>query len=104
MFKKFIIILISLLVLVLATIFFILGGGFGKKKLTAKSEIDNSLIIFAHRGIANYYAENTKESFDSARSLGFKAVEIDIRQTKDDVFVLFHDDNCKRLTGKNINL
>ncbi|ROL60277.1 glycerophosphodiester phosphodiesterase, partial [Bacteroidetes/Chlorobi group bacterium ChocPot_Mid] len=39
-----------------------------------------------------------------AKDLGFKAVEIDIRQTKDDVFVLFHDVNCQRLLGRNINL
>ncbi len=50
------------------------------------------------------YPQNTMESVDHAVRLGFKAVEIDITVTKDDVWVLSHDANTTVLssgTGEN---
>src|SRR5699024_7715860 len=35
---------------------------------------------------------------------GVDAVEIDVNLTKDDVLVLSHDPNLKRMTGKDINI
>jgi glycerophosphoryl diester phosphodiesterase len=101
--KIFIVISISLLIL-LVFIILIFGGGFGRKNTIEKDLMQDSLILFAHRGVAQLKPENSKQSLDGAKGLGFKAVEIDIRQTKDDVFVLFHDVNCQRLLGRNINL
>ncbi|MFH1049909.1 MAG: glycerophosphodiester phosphodiesterase [bacterium] len=103
MFKKIIIILPALLVTLLVVFFFIIGGGFGKKQVSENTFLSDSLILFAHRGIVGY-PENTRESLDAARRYGLIAVEIDIRQTKDDIFVLFHDVNCMRLLGKSISL
>lgn len=103
MFKKIIIIVSTFFVILLIVFFFIIGGGFGKKQVMNDNNIDDSQLLFAHRGIVGY-PENTRESLDAARRYGLNAVEIDVRQTKDNVFVLFHDLNCQRLLGKNINL
>ncbi|MBQ7800428.1 MAG: hypothetical protein IJ370_08030 [Oscillospiraceae bacterium] len=45
------------------------------------------------------YPQNTMESVDHAVRLGFKAVEIDITVTKDDVWVLSHDANTTVLSS-----
>ncbi len=45
------------------------------------------------------YPQNTMESVNHAARLGFKAVEIDITVTKDDVWVLSHDGNTSVLSG-----
>lgn len=103
MVKKIIIIFLVGLIILLITFFFILGGGFGNKQISTDSTLNNSLILFAHRGIVGF-PENSRESINAARSYGLTAVEIDIRQTKDDVFVLFHDVNCKRLLGETTDL
>ncbi len=48
--------------------------------------------IFAHRGFAYMYAENSLESIKEALSIDYiDGVEIDIRMTKDRQFVLIHD-------------
>jgi len=102
MVKNTIIIILTLFVFILITFFLIFGGGFGKKQVL-NNKLDGSILLFAHRGIVGY-PENTKESIEAAKSYGLNAVEIDIRQTKDGIFVLFHDVNCKKLTGRNIIL
>ncbi len=59
--------------------------------------------IIAHRGasaIAKH--ENTLEAFDIAIKLGADMVEFDIRRTKDNVMVVFHDDNIAGKKLKNI--
>lgn len=58
-------------------------------------------LIFAHRGIVNYYAENSEEGFDEALNLGFTAIEIDVTQSGDNHLIVFHDDDGKRLLGIN---
>ncbi len=78
----------------------IIGGGFGEKNNPDIFNAD-SLLLFAHRGIINYYPENSMEGFDAAKAGGFKAVEIDIAKSKDDEFILFHDDSLNRLLGIN---
>ena len=72
-----------------------LGYRFSHKAVLLESPVN----IFAHRGVRNYYAENSLEGFLAAKRLGFKALEVDISLTKDKYPVIFHDDNCKRLLG-----
>lgn len=55
--------------------------------------------LIAHRGASLQKQENSIESLTYAAQLGAYAVECDIRQTKDEEYVIFHDDNLKRLTG-----
>ena len=50
------------------------------------------LAIICHRGASEFAHENTLEAYRATFELGGDGNEIDIRQTKDGVLVLFHDD------------
>ncbi|GLQ09531.1 phosphodiesterase [Devosia yakushimensis] len=57
----------------------------------------------AHRGLHNRAAgviENSASAFEAAIAGGF-AIECDLQLTSDGVPVVFHDDELKRLTGKD---
>jgi glycerophosphoryl diester phosphodiesterase len=58
----------------------------------------DSVSIFAHRGQATP-TENTLEAFILALAAGADYLETDVRTTKDQIAVLFHDKTLKRLTG-----
>lgn len=58
-------------------------------------------LRIGHRGARAYAPENTLVSFKKAIQLGANAIELDIRQTKDKKLIVFHDENTKRLTGKD---
>nr|MDO8089000.1 glycerophosphodiester phosphodiesterase [Candidatus Sigynarchaeum springense] len=49
------------------------------------------VINFAHRGASGYAPENTIESFDRAIEMGTKAIETDVKVTRDGQLVFFHD-------------
>lgn len=55
--------------------------------------------LIAHRGASLEAQEDTLESLNLGAALGAYAVECDPRLTKDDRFVLFHDDDLVRLGG-----
>jgi len=55
-----------------------------------------------HRGARAYEIENTLESFQKAIELGVNAIELDVRKSKDGKLVIFHDDNLKKVFGKDI--
>lgn len=57
--------------------------------------------IIAHRGYTTGNVENTISGLVSAASSGADLIEIDIQQTVDGQFVVFHDQTLRRLTGKN---
>ena len=61
--------------------------------------------IIAHRGVFNNIdiPENSIKSFKEALKLNID-VEFDIQLTKDNVLVIFHDDNLKRMTGIDKNI
>lgn len=54
---------------------------------------------FAHRGVPSGCPENSRDAIMRARQLGFNCLEVDLRKTADDEFVLFHDGDCLRLLG-----
>jgi hypothetical protein len=98
LFRK--IILITGLLILAYFIFMMIGGGFGKKQGNIEAmNIGNSPFLFAHRGLSEYFPENTREAIEAAKLKGFKGLEIDIRKTSDNEFVLFHDEDCNRLLG-----
>lgn len=57
--------------------------------------------IIAHRGYTAGNIENTLSGLVSAAKAGADLVEIDIQQTVDGEFVVYHDRTLRRLAGKN---
>ncbi|MCX7845927.1 MAG: glycerophosphodiester phosphodiesterase family protein, partial [Dictyoglomaceae bacterium] len=56
------------------------------------------MIILGHRGNA-YNPENTIKAFKSAIEMGADGIELDVQKTKDNILIVCHDENLKRLTG-----
>lgn len=55
--------------------------------------------IIAHRGAPLVAPENTMASLIAAKNLGASWVEFDVRLTKDQQLVIFHDDTLERTTN-----
>ncbi len=60
---------------------------------------NGSCLLIAHRGLSSLKPENTLEAIKEAGKEGFKAVEIDVHETLDGVWVLMHDDNIDKMTN-----
>lgn len=58
-------------------------------------------LIIAHRGESYDAPENTLASVNLAWERGADAVEIDIRLSKDNQVVVFHDKTTRRIGGRN---
>ncbi len=56
-------------------------------------------MVVAHRGFSGRYPENTLRAFREALKLSVDAVELDVRQTKDGVLILLHDETLDRTTN-----
>jgi homoserine O-acetyltransferase len=61
------------------------------------AERRKGIDIICHRGSSEHAHENTLEAFRATFDLGGDGNEFDIRQTKDGVLVVFHDDMLDRL-------
>ncbi len=61
-------------------------------------------LKIGHRGARAYEVENTLKSFQKAVELGANAVELDVRQTADGASVVIHDDNLKRVFGRDMKV
>ncbi len=94
----------SYLLFLLLTIFgliiliLIVGGGLGRNLSPSLFE-KNKITFIAHRGLYNYYAENSLEGYQQCEKMKFDAIETDIRVTRDRQLVVFHDDSTGRLLG-----
>lgn len=55
--------------------------------------------VIGHRGAAGYAPENTLEGIHTAADMGVEWVELDVKLTKDDVPIIFHDDILDRTTN-----
>lgn len=55
--------------------------------------------VIGHRGAAGYAPENTLESIHTAADMGVEWVELDVKLTKDDIPIIFHDDELDRTTN-----
>lgn len=53
--------------------------------------------IISHRGCAGYAPENTLEAIHTAADMGVEWVELDVKLTKDQVPILFHDEELERV-------
>jgi hypothetical protein len=58
-------------------------------------------LLFAHRAFTPCFPENSLEAILFLKNRNVKAVEIDIRKTADNKWVLFHDEDGSRLLGIN---
>jgi glycerophosphoryl diester phosphodiesterase len=54
-------------------------------------------LIYAHRGAKREAAENTRTAFDMALRYPIDGIETDIQLSRDEVTVLWHDDDLKKL-------
>lgn len=59
-------------------------------------------LKIGHRGARAYEIENTLKSFQRAIEFGVNAIELDVRKTKDGKLIVIHDDNLKRVFGKDV--
>jgi len=56
------------------------------------------MLIIGHRGSGGDVPENTLKSFAAAIKDGANAVELDVRKTKDNKLVVFHNEKVDKLT------
>ena len=78
----------------LAVCLFVLLGN-----LTLAFAQQATVKIFAHRGGKLEFDENTMQAFKGVYEKGLRGFEIDIRITKDNHLVVFHDADFKRVIG-----
>lgn len=62
------------------------------------------ILKVGHRGAKAYKIENTLESFGKAIELGANAIEIDVRISRDTKLIICHDDNLKKVFGKDVRV
>lgn len=55
--------------------------------------------IIAHRGYSGVYPELTQRAFEAALTLPIHGIECDVRLTRDNQLVVFHDATLSRITG-----
>lgn len=63
----------------------------------------DDIKIYAHRGASGYELENTWNAFFKACEIG-AGIELDVQITKNGVVLIHHDDDLKRLSGKDIEI
>lgn len=82
--------------------------GFAASMAEKKGLLDGGssgdVMVTAHRGYSKQYPENTIPAFKGAVEIGADCIELDVRQTKDEVLVVIHDDNTKRTCGVDLNI
>ena len=90
--------LISLFLLVVISMFIY------NINLIYANNIIKNIQITAHRGSSIFYPDNTFASIDEAILENTDYVEIDLRITKDNQVVVFHDNNLKRVDNSNLKI
>ena len=65
---------------------------------------DEKNLILGHRGSPMLITENTLPSFKKAIDQGVDGLEFDIRLSKDNQIVIFHDADLKRLSDRDENI
>ena len=69
---------------------------------TIKLQNKGTVKMVAHRGLSGIERENTNAAFVAAGNRSYFGIETDIHRTLDGNFVLFHDDNTKRIALDNM--
>lgn len=73
------------------------------QKIFASTNIDRlkgkEFEIIAHKGASGVSPENTLVAFQKALDLGVDMIELDVRHTKDEEIIVFHDSTLDRTTN-----
>ncbi len=64
-------------------------------------ESEKKILIVGHRGASSVSPENTLKAFQKAIELKGDYVEFDVQETRDGYLVVTHDEDIKRITGKD---
>lgn len=110
--KKWPFILIALLIVAIVAVPVIASFKHSSDRLEAKTPIQltdviikqterEKITLVAHRGYSSQAPENTLPAIQKAAEFGFDYVEIDVRQTKDGVWVLMHDEDIGTVCDKS---
>lgn len=60
----------------------------------------NKPLILGHRGYRSKFPENTMLAFAKAYEFSADGIECDVQKTKDGEYIIFHDDELSRITGR----
>lgn len=63
-----------------------------------------STQLVAHRGVSGIETENTNAAFVAAGNRSYYGIETDIHRTADGRFVVFHDNDMKRVAGEDVHI
>ncbi|MGT2784824.1 glycerophosphoryl diester phosphodiesterase membrane domain-containing protein [Streptococcus merionis] len=66
--------------------------------------LNKEVLMIAHRGDTTAGVENSLEALEAASLKGADLVEMDVLMTADKQFVVIHDNNLRRLAGRNWNV
>ncbi|MGD2092345.1 MAG: glycerophosphodiester phosphodiesterase [Candidatus Aminicenantes bacterium] len=59
-------------------------------------------ILIAHRGARTFFPENTLEAFEEAIRLNADMIELDVRRTQNNLFVVYHDEHINERPIKDL--
>jgi glycerophosphoryl diester phosphodiesterase len=78
-----------------------MGKGEQKKELSVEAlcAAKGHTLVVAHRGSSGSAPENTLAAFELALESGAEIIECDVRLTRDDEVIIFHDRNLDRTTN-----
>jgi len=62
------------------------------------------MLIYAHRGASADFLEGTKAAYEGAIAQGADGFECDVRLTKDQQIICYHDANTTRLAEVNLEI
>jgi len=62
------------------------------------------MLIYAHRGASVDFPEGSKAAYEAAIAQGADGFECDVRLTKDQQIICYHDANTKRLAGVDLEV
>ena len=62
------------------------------------------MLIYAHRGASTDFPEGSLAAYEAAISQGADGFECDVRLTKDQQIICYHDSNTNRLTGVDLEI
>ncbi|GAA4647372.1 glycerophosphodiester phosphodiesterase family protein [Pontixanthobacter gangjinensis] len=65
---------------------------------------DDRVLVAAHRGSHDKHPENSLAAIQESINNQIDIVEVDIRETRDKIPVLLHDESLKRTTGSNLKI